>query len=264
MYIRGRTLPSLEVFFTYVLFSSSPPLLSVCVIMLISRSAYLPVNSFLLLLHTHTHTHTHTGFKPVSSLPPPSSPSLPGPPLWVCPLSYTQVAIIGDLIPNSQLASTQCSPLIIYQLPQHPLPTPDQWARALLPASVKKRKAKVDCSQREADFVALLGFNPPPPTSLLSLCLSIMSSLCLTACLPCLAQLPPFVFSIIAQRVAWGEEAQLRQLLCWDYSIKTDFAAAPQNNLWLLQSILDHSLYAILFMLAHTHTHQPPGRFWSA
>lgn len=65
-----------------------------------------------------------------------------------CEPLYTQVAIIADLIPNSQLASTQRSPLIIYQLPQHPWPTLDQWAQcSLFSLSLFFNTGKVDWSQ---------------------------------------------------------------------------------------------------------------------
>lgn len=98
--------------------------------MLISRSAHLSVNSFLLCLHTHTRTQS-TAQTGVFSTPTlrlslrllilPSQPRISA----LSPL-YTQVAIIADLTPNSQLACTQRSLLIIYRLPQHPRPTPDQ------------------------------------------------------------------------------------------------------------------------------------------
>lgn len=113
--------------------STAFALLSVCVILLISRSAYFSVNSFLLLLHTHKRISHWCVFSPSLFS---SSPTLHGPVSLLCacsPSLHTQVAIIADLIPNSQLASAQCSSLIIYQLSQHPLPTVDQWGQALCP-----------------------------------------------------------------------------------------------------------------------------------
>lgn len=104
--------------------------------------------------HTRTHSQTHiahtSDFSPCHS----SAPQTQGPVSLLLPFLYTQVAIISDLIPNSQSDSTQSSSLIIYRLPHHLRPTRDQWELLALFFN----KPKVDCCQ-ELSFVAVWGFN---------------------------------------------------------------------------------------------------------
>lgn len=104
--------------------------------------------------HARTHSQTHiahtSDFSPCHS----SAPQTQGPVSLLLPFLYTQVAIISDLIPNSQLDSTQSSSLIIYRLPHHLRPTRDQWE--LL--GLFFNKPKVDCCQ-ELSFVTVWGFN---------------------------------------------------------------------------------------------------------
>lgn len=103
---------------------------------------------------------TQLGLVPPPS--PPSSAPYPQPCVSAGSPLCAQVAIIADLTPNSQLASTRCSVLIIYQLPQHLQLALDRWAPALFllsPALKKKKERKIQCGPQPISFVESWGLN---------------------------------------------------------------------------------------------------------
>lgn len=206
---------------------------------------------------THTRTHiAHTSdFSPCHS----SAPQTQGPVSLLLPFLYTQVAIISDLIPNSQSDSTQSSSLIIYRLPHHLRPTWDQWELLALFFN----KPKVDCCQ-ELSFVAVWGFNSLSLrfASFMSFCHVLSTTYCARLLLHSAAIL--CVSPRYCLEKCLKEKTQLKQLLLSDYSIN---AAMPLHHKWLVTlTIYSWSLaiYAHLFMCANTHLSQPPGHFWSA
>lgn len=126
--------------------------------------------------------------------------------------------------------------------------TPSPRCGSMSSASFVFNRSQVDRSQ-DLVFVSLWGFRSRPPHLRHWLCLYITSLQSPTAFQRRLTRMPS---SVIAQRVASGGQ---RTSYWWDYSINT----ASQTT---LQSILDHTIFAVLFVRAQAHVQRPSGRFW--